>query len=885
MESNDNAVPAMAGDASHETRGRVPTSASQKEETVYRYAVELSEQIPWTSDPEGRILYVGPGWADWVDMPVEELLGSGWMRLVHPDDASRVVETRRATLSTGEPYQCEYRIRVANGNFRWFRVRAGAQRDETGAIERWYGTIEDIQDRKQAELTHQGHACVLEMIASGRSFRTILEALCRLAEEQIPGGRCSILLLDRERQVLRHGAASNLPTAYNAAIDGLAVRPGVGSCGTAAHECRDVIVTDIASDPLWESWRDLALSHGLRACWSKPVLARSGAVLGTFAFYHDEPRVPTENEMARIDAVLHLAALAIERQQSDAALRENEEHYRYSVELNPQIPWTADPQGNILDASPRWHEHTGMPTGEALGSGWMQVLHPDDRAPTQQRWLHSVTSGEPFDTEYRVRLVDGSYRWCRARAAPRRNTCGTIIRWYGTLEDVHERKLAKEHLRHAAYYDDLTGLPNRRFFHERLQQAVDEAVNLQRKIGLLLIDVDHLKQTNDRFGHAAGDALLKAFGARLRNAIGTTDSVARLSGDEFAILLPDAAEEAHVAAAAKAILAQMQEPLRYNGNSLECRTSIGGTVVTGPYTTTEQLLQQADLALYHGKGTGRGTFTMFAPAMREEAQKTASAMEIARKAVTFGWIEPFYQPKVAPASGALDGFEALLRWRHPSRGVQSPATLAPALDDQELGVAIGERMRFRVFRDMRRWLDAGLSVGRIAINAAAVEFRRGDYAERVLEELSWAGVPAGCLEVEVTETVFLDSGVDTVERALRTLSAAGVTIALDDFGTGFASLAHLQRFPVDVIKIDRTFVSRLETNAGDAAIVRAVLSLGQSLGITVVAEGVETAAQMILLQEQGCSLVQGYHVGRPMPAQDVPQFITVQAKTLFSESK
>lgn len=878
MELSDTGVPGQAGDATRDTQVDALSPETPRDETIYRHAVELSQQIPWISDREGKIIHLGPGWAGVLDIPLEELLGSGWMRLVHPDDVARVVETRRATLSTGEPYECEYRIRVADGSYRWFRARAGAQRDRTGAIARWYGTIEDVQDRKQAELTYLGHARVLEMIAAGLSLHKILEALCRLAEEQVPGARSSILLLDGERKVLRHGAAPGLPAAYSALIDGLVVGPNVGSCGTAAAECRDVIVTDIASDPLWADWRDLALSYGLRACWSRPVRARSGEVLGTFAFYYGEPRVPTSKDMARIDSVLHLAALAIERQQSDAALRESEEHYRHSVELNPQIPWIADPLGNILDASSRWYEHTGVPVNEALGSGWMKALHPDDTAPTQQRWQHSVMSGEPFDTEYRVRLADGSYRWCRARAVARRHEDGSIIRWYGTVEDIHERKLAKERLRYAAYHDDLTGLPNRRFFHERLQQIVAEAVNLQRVVGLLLIDVDHLKQTNDRFGHDAGDALLRALGARLRSAVGATDTVARLSGDEFAIILPDVADESQIAAMARAVLTQMQEPLRRNGSTLEFRISIGGTVAAGPGMTTEQLLKQADLALYHCKGSGRGMFTMFNPAMREEAQKIASALEIAGKAVTFGWIEPFYQPKVAPASGALGGFEALLRWRHPSRGVQSPATLAPALDDPDLGIAIGERMRFRVFHDMRGWLDAGLDLGRIAINAAAVEFRRGDYAERVLEELSRAGVPTSWLEVEVTESVFLDSSVDTVERALRTLSAAGVTVALDDFGTGYASLAHLKRFPVDVIKIDRSFVSKLETEAGDAAIVRAVLSLGQSLGIEVVAEGVETAAQMTLLRELGCNLVQGYHMGRPMPANDVPRFISARAQ-------
>ena len=265
---------------------------------------------------------------------------------------------------------------------------------------------------------------------------------------------------------------------------------------------------------------------------------------------------------------------------------------------------------------------------------------------------------------------------------------------------------------------------------------------------------------------------------------------------------------------------------------------------------------------------------MFVATMREESQRTASALDVAARAVASDWIVPFYQPKVMLATGALSGFEALLRWHHPDSGIQSPEKIAAAFNDTELGTAIGERMRSRIFRDIRGWLDSGLDVGRIAINVSAAEFRRDNYAERVLDDLRRMEVPARCLEVEVTESVFLDSGAEFVERALRALCGEGVTIALDDFGTGYASLSHLKRFPVDAIKIDRTFVGGLETDADDAAIVRALLSLGRNLGIEVVAEGVETAFQATLLQRMSCDLVQGYHFGRPMPARNVPSFVT-----------
>ncbi len=848
-------------------------NTSPTAESLYRYAVELSRQIPWASDAGGKILEIGPGAFERLGVASDQLVGTGWTALVHPDDLPLLVESRRKSLASGDSYLCEYRIKFVDGTYRWCRSSAGAHRDETGAIAFWYGTTEDIHDRKEAEFALQNHARVLEMVAAGQPVGDILGALCLLAEAQLPDARCSILLRDAENGVLRHGAAPRLPAAYSAAIDGLGIGPEVGSCGTAAHAQCSVIVSDIASDPLWARWRDLALEHGLRACWSKPIFSRSGEVLGTFGFYYDEPRTPTFHEMERMEAVLHLAALAIERQRNDAALRESEEHHRHSVELNPQIPWTADAQGNILDVSSRWQDRTGLALEEALGAGWLKVLHPDDVARTRDRWIHSLEAGSAYDSDHRLRTAGGAYRWHRARAAARRNADGVIVRWYGTLEDIHDQKLTEETLRWAAHHDDLTGLANRRLFREHLQRALEGISGPHCATGLLVMDLDHLKQINDKFGHDAGDDLLKEFAQRLRTVVRTTDMVARLGGDEFAVLLPQVAGETGIAAVAMAILERMQEPLKRDGKLMDCRTSIGGAIALGRGVSPEELQKQADLALYRSKASGRGVFKMFVPAMSEAAQKAASALEVANLALASQWIVPFYQPKVLLASGALGGFEALLRWRHPRDGIQSPDSIAAAFNDKELGAAIGERMRSCVFRDMRSWLEAGLEFGRVAINVSAAEFRRDDYAERVLEELRREGVPARCLEVEVTESVFLGSGAEFVERALRTLSAEGVTIALDDFGTGYASLSHLKRFPVHAIKIDRSFVGGLETDAGDAAIVRALLSLGRNLDIEVVAEGVETAFQATLLQRMSCDLVQGYHFGRPAPAEDIPCLI------------
>ncbi|WP_445501118.1 diguanylate cyclase domain-containing protein [Microvirga sp. G4-2] len=270
--------------------------------------------------------------------------------------------------------------------------------------------------------------------------------------------------------------------------------------------------------------------------------------------------------------------IEFDHRKAERALRESEEHYRHSVELNPQIPWAADSEGHIIDASTRWFELTGMPLEAGLRAGWIKALHPDDVASMQERWMHSVSSGEVFDLDYRVRVADGSYRWFRSRATARQADNGAVIRWYGTLEDVHDQRLAQEQLHWAAYHDDLTGLPNRRLFRERLQQALDHADQTLDRVGLLILDLDDFKRINDRFGHDAGDRLLRAFGKRLVHLVPSGATIARLGGDEFAVILTDISDEMEVVATARAIQTGMLEPLRLTTGAQECRTSIGGAV-------------------------------------------------------------------------------------------------------------------------------------------------------------------------------------------------------------------------------------------------------------------------------------------------------------------
>ena len=440
--------------------------------------------------------------------------------------------------------------------------------------------------------------------------------------------------------------------------------------------------------------------------------------------------------------------------------------------------------------------------------------------------------------------------------------------------DVHaaaQHSTAQE-LRWLASHDPLTGLGNRALFQSRLQEAI--ANNDRRhRTALMMLDLDHFKQINDTLGHEAGDSVLKAIGERLQTAIRATDTVSRLGGDEFGIILTGIASEQEIAPVARSIFTRLQQPIAYRDRVIDVRVTIGAAIFPDHAGSAADLIRHADIALYAGKAAGRGRATVFDPAMLFAAQQEAAMIARARAALTDGTIVPCYQPKIDLATHRVAGFEALLRIRQPDGSYDPPSVIEAAFDDLELAIGLGTTMMTRVAADMRRWLDQGLEFGRVALNASASEFRDHGYADRVLGALALAGVPADRLELEVTETVLLDRDALPVERALRTLTAAGVRIALDDFGTGYASLAHLNRFPVHTLKIDRSFVDGVEGSSRKATIVNAILNIAASLAIETVAEGIETAAQAAYLRDRGCQTGQGFLYGYAQPAACVPAIL------------
>ncbi|KQP08141.1 hypothetical protein ASF28_13780 [Methylobacterium sp. Leaf99] len=447
-----------------------------------------------------------------------------------------------------------------------------------------------------------------------------------------------------------------------------------------------------------------------------------------------------------------------------------------------------------------------------------------------------------------------------------------------SLVDITSRKAVEERIRIAANHDVLTGLPNRALFQATLDNALAHARVVGGEVGLILIDLDAFKEVNDTLGHDAGDTLLKEVARRLNDVTQPSDLVARLGGDEFVVIAPcgpvGEAGPRDLDALSDVILDALRPPTAIGGRIVAPRASLGIAVYPADAKSSTDLFTDADLALYAAKGAGRNRAMRFVPSLRAIIEDRVTLIREMRVALEEGGLVPFYQPKVDLATGGVVGFEALARWRHPARGLLAPAAFAAVFDDPEIGIGVGRVLRRQIVSDVTRWIDGGHDPGRVFLNLSSAQFGEGDLAEALLADIAAVGLARDRIGVEITETVLLGGNGDRVGPVLDALHAAGIRVALDDFGTGYASLTHLKRFPVDEIKIDRSFVQDLERDSDDAAIVTAVLQLGRSLGLDVTAEGVETEAQARVLLAEGCGYVQGYLYGRPMPAERVPGFLT-----------
>jgi diguanylate cyclase (GGDEF)-like protein/PAS domain S-box-containing protein len=710
---------------------------------------------------------------------------------------------------------------------------------------------------------------LLAEATAGAGTARVLGLLVEFIEENSDGAVASVLMLDRERGTLHTLVAPRVPSGFSDAIDGLRIGPRAGSCGTAAAENRVVVVEDIAVDPLWDDFWELAAAHGLRACWSTPITAESGEVVGTFALYYRTPRRPTELELDIVDVAAGIAGIVIERQQaleragSEAAERkEVERRYRTLVEQLPLVIYVdaLDSASSNIFTSPRVEELLGYPVEEWLRDDmlFVKALHPDDRDRVLEAHARTHRTHEPLSIEYRLCSRKGEYVWVRDEGVVVEDEAGVPLYLQGYLLDITPEREAEEQLRRQAMYDALTGLSNRAFFNERLAHAVGTRKGPHEQTALLFVDLNNFKSMNDRFGHPVGDAVLAELGRRLRTLIRAGDTAARLGGDEFAVLLETVSEPAEVARVAQRVLDAIAEPVEVQGHTFVVEASIG--IALGG--DDHELLKQADAAMYRAKGQLGVGYAFFDPELDRAALVRFRRIAELAEAVEQRELRLHYQPIVALPGGEISGYEALLRWQHPELGELPPLEFIPLAEESGLIVPIG---RWVLQEACMRAAGLAEVAGReleIAVNVSARQLQHPDFVDHVDAALERAGLPPRCLVIEITESVLIETG-DEVESRLRRLKDKGVEIALDDFGTGYGSLAYLQRLPVDIVKIDRSFTASIDSDGEGEALLRAIVGLGNALGTRLVAEGIERESQDAIVQSLGCHCGQGFHYGRP----------------------
>jgi len=545
---------------------------------------------------------------------------------------------------------------------------------------------------------------------------------------------------------------------------------------------------------------------------------------------------------------------------------------------------------NAFHLSEEGYRILGLPEPDRCGTGdaYWQVVPAEERALVRDAFESVVARQTPhLSLDHRIRRPDGSIRIVHQEGEVARNEAGDPTALVGTIQDITERKLAQEHLDFLAYYDSLTGLPNRLLYRDRLAQAVAEAQRHGHLAATLLLDLDRFKLINDTLGHQQGDRLLQEVGERLKTCVRSSDSVgrphheraqpsdsgektvsvARLGGDEFTVLLNRIAGAPDAAKVARRILACLAQPFRLDGQDIFITASVGIAMFPLDGESADQLLKNADTAMYHAKEAGRSQYQFYSQSMNASAGERLALENRLHKALERNEFLLHYQPLIALESGRIVGMEALIRWQHPELGLVPPAQFIPIAEETGLIVPLGEWVIQQACAQAKAWHEMGFTGLRMAINLSARQLQGENLLHVVTRTLLATDLPSGCLDLELTESMMMHDG-DTA-AVLRELRTLGLRLSMDDFGTGYSSLSYLRRLPLDTLKIDRSFVKDCTTNQDDAAIIKAIIAMARSLKLQVLAEGVETEAQLAFLRAEDCHEAQGYYFSKPLPVEPI----------------
>ncbi len=548
--------------------------------------------------------------------------------------------------------------------------------------------------------------------------------------------------------------------------------------------------------------------------------------------------------------------------------------------------WTAQPDGTVDYVNARMLDYFGQTLAEMTGSGWQDTVHPEDLPECLKRWTHSMRTGSNYEMEFRLRRHDGEYRWHKALATAAFDAGGKIMNWFGTNSDMNDKKLAEAQLSHNAMHDSLTNLPNRVKFMNHLQRAINRTVyNPSFCFAVLFLDLDRFKLINDSLGHSVGDQLLVAIGERLEFSIRPGDIVARLGGDEFTILLFNIGDVSDAVQIANRILEQLSLPFQIAGYEVFTSASVGIIVSDEVPRQPEDYLRDADTAMYRAKETGKARYEIFDREMHIRNMNLLRLENDLRRAIEQNEFRVYYQPIVRLDTGETQEFEALIRWQHPFHGLVAPNDFIGMAEETGLIIPIGEWVLREACRQTAEWKRRFPMTKRfsVSVNLSAKQLMHPDLVARITQILEQTGLDPQCLKLEVTESIVLENS-DKALAVMAELHSLNISLSTDDFGTGYSSLSYLHRFPFDCLKIDRSFISKMNSDQKSEAIVRTILLLAENLNIETVAEGIETERQLKSLRQLGCKTGQGYLFSKPVSAEIAENLLRNGLKNAGDES-
>ena len=850
-------------------RYRVELALVASEER-WKFAIEGAGDGLWDWNIQTGKAYYSPRYKTMLGFSEEEIgdTADEWTKRIHPDDAPGVYAALQPYLD-GKPGSAtvEFRMLCKDGSWQWTMGRGMVvERDADGKPVRMIGTNGDITARKQAEQYERFRSHTMEMLAANEALATLLETIVHGVEQLHPAMLCSILLLDAEGRHFIKGVAPSLPDFYNAALEGLEIGVGVGSCGTAAFTRERVIVNDIATHPYWAAYKDLASSAGLGACWSQPVRGTAGEVLGTFAIYHRAPHTPAQADIDLIEQTANLTSIAIERKLGQEKLQLAASVFDYAREGI----FITDTHGTIVDVNQAFTRITGHSHAEAVGQN-PRFLNSglQDKAFYENMWRNLTEKGH-WNGEVWNRRKDGEVYAELLTISTVRDGQGNIQRYVALFSDITPIKEHQSQLEHIAHYDALTNLPNRVLMADRLQQAIAQAQRRQQQLAVAYLDLDGFKAINDRHGHETGDQVLITLAKRMKETLREGDTLARLGGDEFVAVLIDLEDTSASVPLLNRLLDAAALPVPVGNLNLQVSASLGVTFYPqAQEIEADQLLRQADQAMYQAKVAGKNRYHVFDAEQDSSIRGHHESLERIRLALARGEFVLHYQPKVNMRSGQVIGAEALIRWQHPERGLLAPGKFLPVIEDNPIAVDVGEWVIDKALTQIAVWHAAGLDLS-VSVNIGARQLQQNDFVLRLKAILArHPQVNPAKLELEVLETSAL-ADMAQVSQVIEDCAEIGVRFALDDFGTGYSSLTYLKRLRVALLKIDQSFVRDMLDDPDDLAILEGVIGLAVAFKREVIAEGVETVEHGTALLQLGCELAQGYGIARPMPPEQLP---------------